>query len=76
MKKYQSGLYIPILYLIMAVLWTIKNIRMGEFTNSVIGIGMTLFGCAEILFLKDKNNKIVDAVVIVGIILWFVYYLG
>ena len=60
----------------MAVLWTIKNIRMGEFTNSVIGIGMTLFGCAEILFLKDKNNKIVDAVVIVGIILWFVYYLG
>lgn len=77
MKKYQTenliGIIIGTVYLIMVVLWTVKQIGMGDIRDSIIGTGMTACGCAAILYQKEKHSKLVDIITIGGIILLFAY---
>lgn len=77
MKKYQTGNFIGIVigtaYLVMVVLWTVKQIGMGDIRDSIIGMGMTAYGCAAILYEKEKHSKLVDIITIGGIILLIVY---
>lgn len=74
MKKYQAGTYIEITFLIMWFVWTVRNVFVGDILNSVIGLGMLLYGHAALLYQKDKHNKLIDAVTIGGLLFLIAYY--
>lgn len=74
MKKYKSGAYIEIIFLIMWFVWTVKNVLLGDILNSAVGLGMLLYGHAALLYKKDKHSKLIDAVTIGGLLFLIAYY--
>ncbi|MGN8800261.1 hypothetical protein ACTNCH_07380 [Candidatus Merdisoma sp. HCP28S3_D10] len=73
-KEIWTGNFITILYIFMSVLWTLHSISKGVWLDAGIGIFMTVFGLAGLLFCKDKRNWLVDTVVVLGIIAFIVKY--
>ena len=73
-KEIRTGNFITILYIFMSVLWTLLSISKGVWVDAGIGIFMTVFGLAGLLFCKDKQNWLVDTVVVLGIIFFIVKY--
>lgn len=73
-KEIRTGNFITILYIFMSVLWTLLSIFKGVWLDAGIGIFMTIFGFAGLLFCKDKRNWLVDTVVVLGIIAFIVRY--
>lgn len=73
-KEIRTGNFITIFYIFMSVLWTLVSISKGVWIDAGIGIFMTVFGLADLLFCKDKRNWLVDTVVVLGIIAFIVRY--
>ncbi len=70
-----KGKFIEITFVIVSFFWTCRNVISGDYFHAAVGIGMTLVGCAGVLYRVDEDNKVVDGVTICGLGFMLLYFI-